>query len=785
MRPVTVLFACYVMAVIADPGIGRFAAVGSAVSLACAIAVLVRIYKGRAGPASVRATALFFTIPLVLFGATLRFKSVTELSTLKESLLNLTNSTECSFDGMITDISLDKEKTVYYMEDATVTEFENTVHGSVRVTVKSEYDTNIHVGDKASGHGKIRAPQPLYNPGGFDEKLYYEVRGTDALITADFFEKAGEVGRISLKRILTDLRIKTVNALSESLGDDEAGVLAAMLAGERGLLDDETKDSLAAGGIAHILAVSGLHISLIAGGIYTLLMKLFARKALSSVITIVFLLLYGVFTGMPVSAMRAVIMSSCMLLARATGKTYDMISALSVAGLLILILNPLYVRDSSFIMSFCAAMGVAWAREIICGARIKKKWAVSLMSVAGIYLFLMPVLINTYYYITPYSVLINLIVIPFMSLLVPFGGICVASMALFGSGISRFAGGICHYMIRSVIGLSDLIAGLPYSKLIVGHTEETVLIVYYAVLFAVLILVMSFRKKTPIWALVLCITVFVRIDGAETTVHMLDVGQGECILIEEGDENIIVDAGSTNVKNLYKYRIGPFLRYMGIDRIDRLILTHSDSDHMNAMEDLIADPNIDVKELVCSDNNESGYEEDCVSLGCNNIREVSAGDEISLENGSRIHVVSPKRNAGSEGAKGNYGKVSDKNDESVVFELETENVRALFTGDSSSKKEAEYVSMIKEQDLLKVAHHGSKYSTSETLLEKVRPTVGIVSASATNRYGHPSAETLKRLTEKGCTVFATPSSGYIRISCNKGELRVFTIRQNMKFDTDI
>ena len=321
------------------------AAKGSAVSLACAVFLLVRIYKGRAGPTSVRAVAIFFIIPVFLTGATLRVRSVRNISSLKESLDNLISSTDCTFSGFISDISLDNDKTIYFIEDACV----NSYTGSVKVTLKVSFEDEYRIGDYAEGTGKLRKPNPPANPGGFDEEAYYTVRGIDGLITATGMqtkEVYEEDVSVSLKRFVRNLRLDAIKGLRESLGPDEAAVLSAVLTGERGLIDDEIKESLATGGISHILAVSGLHISLIANGMYSLLMRITGRKKLNSVITIFFLLMYGIFAGMPVSAVRAIIMSSCMLLSRFFGKSYDMMSSLSLAGLFILFVYHVLLRGS-------------------------------------------------------------------------------------------------------------------------------------------------------------------------------------------------------------------------------------------------------------------------------------------------------------------------------------------------------------------------------------------------------------------------------------------------------
>ena len=790
-RPLVLFFLCYAGAVLLIGDSPGTAARVSVPALFCAIFELVRISSGRAGPREVRAAAIFFTIPVILFGASLRTASVYTRSSLRQGLESVSNSTECSFFGTVTDISISKEKTVYLIDNAFVrSEFlggdgrtDGFLNGSVRVTSASGLNGAVRVGTYVCGTGKIRAPQPASNPGNFDEEAYYTVRGIDALITAseifdgETYKRYGEVSGFSglllgIKSVFTDLRLRTVGALTANLPDEEAAILSAVLTGERGLLDEETKDTLAAGGIAHILAVSGMHISLIAGAIYSLLMRITGRKKLCCMLTAVVLLLYGVFTGMPVSAARAIIMSSCMLVGRMRGRTYDMISAISLAGLIILAVNPLYIRDSSFIMSFTAVTGVAVGNELLHGARIKNRVAASALTVGGVYVFLMPVLMNTYYYFNPYSILINLIVIPFMSLLVPCGGISILMTALAGSGVAGFASGPCYYLVLGITRLCSLTGSLPFSKIITGHRSGAVLLAYYACIALVLILVMTLRKKWPMWLLVLCLLIFVKPSAAATTVHMLDVGQGECIVIEDGPENIIIDAGSSNVSKLYKYRISGFLRYMGIGHIDRMILTHADSDHKSGMKDLFEDPDMTVGEFICADAYDNGSELAGSSRTPCTVREVAAGDVIELESGSRLFVVSPTRSAGPNP----FNTQKDRNDQSIVFLFVGDDLTALFTGDSSSKIEAEYVGRLKDLsvDLLKVAHHGSKSSTSRMLLETISPTVGIVSASATNRYGHPSHETLERLKDAGCSVYSTSTSGYLRLRCSGGNISVLS-----------
>ncbi len=806
-RPVTIFFVCFTLTLLTVGDRWSIAAKGSAVSLALAVFVIVRIGRGRAGPTSVRAAAIFFLIPVFLFGAAERMGCAQKQSTLKESLKDLRSSTECSFSGIISDISIDNDKIMIFIKNAHVTGGSfyaaKDTCGSIKVTCNPKFFTEYvstdvtagkelsdtyglkktGIGDMAVGYGKLRAPATAANPGGFDEEAYYTSRGIDALLTAsgisitemsvDFFT--------GIRRFLTNLRIGSIEALKENLRSEEASVLAAVLTGERGLISDDTRDVLSDGGIAHILAVSGLHISLIAGGLYGIIIKLTSRKRLSCFTVIFVLILYGIFTGMPVSAARAIIMSCCMLIGRSFGKTYDIMSALSLAGLIILFVNPLCVRDSSFVMSFCAAGGAACGRELCCGLKIRKRKLVSVFTVGSIYLFLLPVLINTYYCVTPYSVLINLIVVPLMSLLVPFGSLCVFCSAILGTGAAGFTGGVCHYIIKIMMFLGELSRKLPFGKIVTGHKDSGIIVFYYAVILLVIVLAMTFRRKKVLFLLGLCALIFVRIKPAGTTVHMLDVGQGECIVIEDGDENLIVDMGSSNVSKLYKYRVEPFLRFMGIDTIDRIILTHSDSDHKNGMEDLFSDNDICVKEFICSDTEDGTVAQKELSTETCEIRKVAAGDVIELNSGSILKVLSPARSLKKEDGNGSEGRiaVADKNDMSIVFEYIGEYFTGLFTGDSSSKTEAEYISRLGDEktDILKVAHHGSKYSTSYQLLERTKPLIGIISASATNRYGHPSPDTLERLSSIGCTGYDTAKCGYIRIFCSGGSISVSTFKK--------
>lgn len=727
-----------------------------------AVASFVRYRKGSEGPLGLKAALLFLMIPVMTLTGVLRYNERNVYSDLDRILVK---SSSCSFGGTVESVSVKNDSYTIVLEPETLCipafDYEATPEGLLSVTVKNELAGELYPGDYLQGEGKIYPLSEVRNPGQFDEKTYYRTRNivarvyTKEIHTHFVPESIGIVK--SLSKGLYKIKSAVIESIRKSFGDDMAGVLISILTGERGLLDAEIKDAFTTGGIAHILAVSGLHISLVASIMFSLMLRLTRRLRPSCVITFIVVFGYGLFTGFSVSTVRAVIMTGIMLCARFLFRTYDLLSAAAAAALIILMANPMFIHDGGFMMSFTAIAGVGVATEITTVCRIRNKTASTLVTNVFVNVLLYPVLINTYYYVSPYSFVVNLIVIPLMSVLVPVGVLSAVFGMLGLVPVAKLFAGPAYYILKAYEMLCNSEELLPGGKLVTGHRSEVTVMIYFAIVAVAVVLTMTFRKKRILLILLACLFLFMPFEDSGLKVRMFDVGQGDCILLSHSDDNVLIDAGSMDVSNVYKYRIKPALMYYGIDSLDYVVMTHPDKDHKSGIEELLEDGDIEVEELVVSpyaDGDEKVIR-NALAKGVR-VTTVSAGDHLPTDDeGLLLRVISPDTHFGYRNA----------NSSSIVLEAVCGQNSVLFTGDSDSLAEEIYLPQLSRDsyDILKVSHHGSASATSGRLLNAVKPQVGIISCSKTNSYGHPSGETLSRLNDAGCSYYITAQSGMIEI----------------------
>lgn len=632
---------------------------------------------------------------------------------------------------------------------------------------KISYDERpkVHIGDSLCVSGRVSLPQRAGNPGQFDGAAYYRVRHISVLVRA-FALQVTKEEPAWLPELAGKLQTCMAEQIDRVLAPAEAGVLKTMLLGEKSGLEEDVRQLYQKNGISHILAISGIHISLLGMGLYRLL-----RKGLSipgaTLLSGGFLFFYLILTGFPVSAQRAVFMFWLRRGAEWAGRTYDEPTALSLAAMILLCENPLYMYDSSFRLSFGAALFI---------------WLLKRLGVEGrsfylyFWLCMLPLTMYYYYEISFVSIVLNLLVLP------PLGAVLflgltggLAGMALPWLGTLLLFPAGC--ILKLYAWLCGVASRIPFSSLVTGRPLAWQLVLYGAGLLGILLFRRRCKRKyLPIYAgasVLLALLLIFRLPGS-LSVTMLDVGQGDCLVIQKGSSAVLVDGGSTTVQKVGQYRIAPYLRYMGIRHIGSILLTHPDEDHMNGLGELLqmvkeGELSLTVECLVVpvwlkESQDWAGLRREAEYLGIPVVY-AKAGDRYTFK-GASFTVLYPDRE--TQPASANAG--------SLTFMLEVQDFSMLFTGDLEGEGETALLEKAISCDVLKVAHHGSAYSTSALFLDGASPRAALISCGAGNRYGHPSPETLERLTEKRAKIYCTMDRGAVRILPGKEKFAVWTFR---------
>lgn len=646
---------------------------------------------------------------------------------------------------------------------------------------KSEQTKKIRIGNKIGAEGEPGFFHEASNPGNFDQKKYYKARGVSALIWAETIEIEEE--RIYyIRNFLADLRFSWDAMLTEILGEQYGACVSAVLLGDKGGLDADLKELYQRNGIAHILAISGLHFSFIGYGAYQLLRKSGLSFMEAGTGGILFLLLYTILVGGSISCIRALVMLLVKIGADITGRVYDMPVSTALAALLIIAFEPLYIQDAGFLLSFGAVTGILLIYPVFEKNHVLPK---CLCAGAAIQIVLLPILLNTYYEIPLYSLFLNLLVVPFMSVLL---GAALAGSFL---AVVWFPAGkgvllVCRAVLHTYELLCHLAERLPANRIITGQPPVCLIYIYYVLLLIVCIL--SSRKvlkeekqkegkkrKIRVFffihaVLFLAVCKYSHEIPGEVRVTVVDVGQGDGIYIRTPNgKHCLVDGGSTDISEVGKYRLIPFLKSQGVAELEYIFISHGDADHISAVEEILEKQNlqIGVKYLVLPE--EKVLDDALKKLASKAIetgtRVLMIEEGQSLKTGKMYFTcLAPGKNY--TGEKGNAA--------SMVLSVQYKEFGMLLTGDVEGEGEKALTASaaLKQYDVLKVAHHGSKYSTTDIFLEKTRPRIALISSGRENRYGHPHEETLRRLEQIDCQVYNTQECGAVTIRTDGVKMEV-------------
>lgn len=675
-----------------------------------------------------------------------------------------------------------------------------------RIFVNTEKIPNVKIGNIIKVRGKLRQFEEAANKGNFDSRKYYLSLGFYGKIEAGTIEIINS-DYSGIRQGLYELRMEIIERLEKLCSDNNGifsiinnknGIIGAIILGDKTDIDSDIKELYSVSGIAHILAISGLHISFIGMAIYRLLRRRF-RFLFSAAVSIPVVLSFGIMSGFGISTIRAIIMFILKIIGEVLGRKYDAITAISLAGLVLLVQNPFVVCNSGFQMSFGAIIAIVLILPIVEEILNRDNKIIKVISANfTISLVMNPILAWNYYELPTFSFLLNIVVVPLMSVVIVssiVGIFCSCIMFGFGKAVIFPGCGILelYTFLCNVINKSSV------ASIVVGQPKVTIIIVYYAILLVVLFGLKNIRtkytraekerniikKETGLvlekkakkerrikgqnvklrlacivgFLLLNCLIYYIPNPGFYIT--FIDVGQGDGILIHgDNGTKVMVDGGSTSEKQVAKNCIVPYLKAEGIGTIDYSIITHTDKDHISGILEILENNNsnrIRIKNLVMPDINmkDDTYNEliEKAKLKKINVLYIKKGDTLSLGK-TKIKCIYPETTT----------TASDKNDYCTVLSVKNKTSKILLTGDISKEIEEKIKDDIEENyTVLKVAHHGSNYSSSEKFLKKVNPKYSIISVGKNNSYGHPGNETMERLRKQGGVIYRTDEKGGITI----------------------
>lgn len=669
-----------------------------------------------------------------------------------------------SFEGEI----VKKEETAYSTSYVLQVKNLDEKDITVKIQIYLQEDAPLQLGSYIVGEGLVKEFSEASNPGGYDEKSYKY--GNGILLAIEEVQLIYvEDALIPWRDYLDRLQNCLADVFTDLFDEKRASLAIAMVLGDKKNLDADIKALYQRNGIAHLIAISGLHIAMIGGTLYKCIRRLTGSYPFAASIGIMFIVSYGVMTGLSGATYRAVIMLLTSIGADVFGRRYDGLTAIALALLIMLVDNPYQITQVGFLLSFGAVLGIVLIQPVW------KEWFPKIPKcLDGVFvsisvqLVLTPVMLYYFYEIPVYSILLNVLVVPLMNILLAMLIFCGVT-GVFWVGIASIPAGIADGIFALYEMLCKMAEQLPGHTLCTGKPEVWWIVLYYILLAFVVWFSYRKDKRVSMAMLLLVLLSFgLLFLPAKVTICMFDVGQGDGIYIcTKHHKHVLIDGGSSSMNRIGQYVLKNGLKYYGAATMDYVFVTHSDSDHYSGIQELLEENLIEIKNIVfpAITNPDESYLE-LVDLakrrGCT-IYYMKKGDSLDLD-GILLQCLNPVSRA-----------YDDKNAGSIVLQMNYGNFDMLLTGDLNQEEEQKILDDVEGNlEVLKVAHHGSATSTSDSFLKTLKPTVACLSVGERNLYGHPAKEVMERLWKYTEKIYLTKDSGAITIETDGTEYSVNT-----------
>ena len=622
--------------------------------------------------------------------------------------------------------------------------------------------------------GLLKTPIKCGNPSQFDYGKYlrnYSVHTVFYANADNCTELSSELTPVQkFVQKLNFTRESIINTHSKYLKSPNLEVVGGIVFGDDAVAPPEyIKKSFINSGLLHILAASGMNVAFIFGFWFFLLTRLkipYKPKVLSGIFVV---LLYAMMTGLGASVIRATIMLVIILIGKLIDRDTHSISLLGFVALLMLLINPSFINDVGFQLSFVVTFGILVTMPVI------EKYTKKIPQVISGFVFI-PIVaqiwvipIQMYYFntISTYSIFANILSSPILAV-ISFGGFISSILAII-KPIADFVCMVFDFILNPIVtlllGISNYFAHLPHSLLITVHPSLFQIFLYYAIILSVILLLVSEKYRKVLSVVTICfITIFalsfIRINTSNTEIIVFDVQNADSFLIKTPHGKYIgIDTGKAGYKTSSQAK-AIMLKYMkdrGIRNLDSLIITHFDNDHAGGAVDYIRDLNINNVYVNSLDNN---------SNTANGIyEEAEKHEKLSIQKAVNNTVIYNEPDLKITNYIANLPSSKSENENSVISMLETYNFKMLFMGDAGIKAFYKLKNNLNQDiDILKVGHHGAFNVADNNMIKTLKPEYSIISVGQ-NKFGHPNRATLEIL--KDTDILRTDEMNSLKITVNK------------------
>ena len=675
-----------------------------------------------------------------------------------------------------------------------------------------DYNQKLEYGDVIEFYGTYNKSNEQRNYGGFDYSLYLKTQKIYGTFECSEINVISKNKGSLIKNSIISFKEYIKSNLRANLSEDEANLCIGLIIGDRTNLDENIEEDFKTSNLTHMLAVSGSHFVYIVLAL-TYINKLFKRKKLGQIFILIIILFFMNLAGNTGSVVRSGIMALLSILASMFYRKADLWTNMAIAILIQIVINPYIIFDIGVQLSYGGVIGIVLFNESInniieyitskINTKLNRykignkeesinnkrlyikdnqknsnqiiinlikyiKESVSVTISANI--IIIPIMMLNFNTISLSFVISNLLAGAILGIIIIYAFILVFLSIILKSFISPLFI-LLNSLLKILIFIAHICSMLPFSKIYVVTPNLFLIIIFYILIY--LLSRKKYSKKILIIAILLVIIfnfIFPIFTSKRSNleINFIDVGQGDSTLIRVNNKSILIDGGGSSYGETYdvgEMTLFPYLLDRGIKKLDYVIISHFDSDHCQGLNFIME--NMKVENAIISNLGQESNEYDTfINLAKKqrtNLIFVKMGDVIKIGNAT-INILFPENNLITD---------NEKNNNAIVFKFIWKDFSMLFTGDIEEKAESRILNIYSnnlstlQATILKVAHHGSKTSTTKKFIEAVKPKIALIGVGEDNNFGHPNNGVIERLIGIGCKIYRTDKNGEITIKYNK------------------
>ena len=766
-RPLCIATICYIIGII----MGLYLSSFGIVFLLCLLLFIIAFRFNK---------KMYIYILIIIIG----FSYIKFIDYSYEKDYDLVNSKEnYIIEGIVVSDKRDKEyKEVYDLDVKKIDDIKIKKSKKYLLNIKKSKDINIKFGDYIKINAKIELPSKARNYMGFDYKRYLKSKKIIATIIDVENVEILDVNKTNIaESIFNSVRNNIKKIMYKLLPKDAKELVVGMMIGDKEELDANITENFKNSNLTHMLAVSGAHISYVILGLNLMLKK--TSNRFRKIFIIFFLIFFVGVTDFTPSVQRASIMAILLLISTMLYKSQDTYTSIAFSGLVILIINPYSFFDIGFQLSFGGTIGIVLMYNNLM-KRFKQKRKLKGYIVSSICvsvcanLIIIPIMAFNFNTVSLTFWISNLFAGPFLGVIIILG-FCMYLISFVIFPVAKIISIPLKYLIYILLVIVKYCSKIPFSSITIRTPYIFEILIYYIVLY----LVFNYAKIKPYFKKIIMVIMIVILiansciyvkNHGKMIIYFIDVGQGDSTLIRTAQSKIILidGGGSENSSfNVGEKTLLPYLLDRKITMLDYVVISHFDTDHCGGILYLME--HIKVKNIIISkqgkeSSNYNKFKNIVLDKGISVIF-AKKGNKIKIDNETYMDVLFPSNNLILNNIL---------NNNSIVTKICYNNFSILFTGDVEEIAEKEICSQYNttnklRANILKVAHHGSKTSSTAEFIKMVKPQIALIGVGEKNKFGHPNDGVIQRLKNMNTKIYRTDKMGEIVIQINNmGEVKI-------------